>query len=122
MSATITGFDKVRRFDRERFNPISVHEGGNYKVILAFFRPGQFIPVHTPSVDVVLFIRKGEGDVWTDGQLNPVGPGDLVIVPAGEARGVRASTELEVLHIVTPKPTEEDHSEMKRKLLKGEFQ
>jgi len=43
-------------------------------------------------------------------------------VPKGVKRGVRALTELTVLHIVQPPPGEKDHEEVHRKLAAGKFE
>jgi len=32
------------------------------KVVLAYFKPGQFIPVHSPQVEVILCIPEGEAE------------------------------------------------------------
>ena len=53
----------LKSFNENRFNPKAVYESDEIKVILAYFKQGQFIPVHTPGVDVVLYILDGEAQV-----------------------------------------------------------
>ena len=53
----------LRSFDENRFNPKVVYESDEIKVILAYFKQGQFIPVHTPGIDVVLCILEGKAEV-----------------------------------------------------------
>lgn len=79
------------------------------KVVLAAFEPGQEIPVHAPEVDLVMSILEGLGDVRAGDQIHSVKAGDIVIIPAGSERGVRARTRLVALHVVSPPPTEADH-------------
>lgn len=122
MQVVKTSFDERRSFDEKRFNPIPLFGHSDLKVLMVFFKEGQFIPVHSPGVDLVLLIHKGRGEVVAGGESFSVGPGDLVVVPKGEKRGVKALTDLEALHIVTPSPSEADHSGMAYKLAKGQFE
>ena len=112
----------LRSFDENRFNPKVVYESDEIKVILAYFKQGQFIPVHTPGIDVVLCILEGKAEVVAGKERINAGVNDLIIVPKGEKRGVRALTELTVLHIVQPPPSEEDHMEVHAKLAQGRFE
>jgi mannose-6-phosphate isomerase-like protein (cupin superfamily) len=41
-----------------------------------------------------------------------IGPGAIVLVPAGQTRGVTATTRLVAVHLVSPPPTEEDHAQV----------
>jgi quercetin dioxygenase-like cupin family protein len=50
-----------------------------------------------------------------------VGPGAIVLVPAGSARGVKAKTRLVAVHLVSPPPTEADHTEVQAKLRQGSW-
>jgi quercetin dioxygenase-like cupin family protein len=92
------------------------------KVVLATFRPGQFIPVHAPDVHVVLHILSGKGEVVAGKERRQVAEGDLVVVPRKVNRGVRAKTELIVLHVVSPSPTPADHGDMAERIARGEFE
>ena len=92
------------------------------KVVLTCLEPGQFIPVHRPSVDMLLIVLEGEGQLIAGDQQEAAGPGTVVFVPAGEARGVKAATRLVALHAVSPPPTEKDHVEVMARLKQGEWQ
>ncbi|TRM76527.1 hypothetical protein DJ532_07410, partial [Sulfolobus sp. A20-N-F8] len=74
------------------------------------------------NIDVILFIKKGKGKVVAGDEEYDVKEGDLIIVPKGEKRGVLAETEMEILHIVSPPPTEKDHEEVEDGLRKGKFE
>jgi len=91
------------------------------KVVLAYFKKGQFIPVHSPAVELVLFVIEGEAELVTGGERVPVGKDDLVIIPKGAERGVKALTELTILHVVHPPPSAEDHKEVQAGLAQGKF-
>ena len=112
----------LKSFEEMRFNPKVIYESEGMKVILAYFKQGQFIPVHTPGVDVVLCILEGEAEVVAGDEKIVAKEKDLIIVPGGTKRGVRALTELTVLHIVQPPPSEEDHIEVHAKIMQGKFE
>lgn len=112
----------LKSFNDNRFNPKVVYESDDIKVILAYFKQGQFIPVHTPEVDVVLCILEGEAEVVAGDEKIVAKEKDLIIVPGGTKRGVRALTELTVLHIVQPPPSEEDHIEVHAEIIQGKFE
>jgi uncharacterized protein (DUF2249 family) len=120
-SFIFTSFDKERNYDPGSFSPVPVYASKDYKVIMAYFRAGQFIPIHTPGIDLVLLIHIGRGEVVAAESRFQVKPGDIVIVPRGEKRGVKAETDMEVLHIVSPPPSDSDHEEVASKLTTATF-
>ena len=114
--------DELKSFDENKFNPKSVYQTGDMKVIIAYFRKGQYIPVHTPGVDVVLYILDGEAQIVAGEKKLTAKKGDLIIIPKKVRRGVKALTELSVLHVVQPPPSEEDHKEVHQKLTERKFE
>ncbi|QRF76455.1 hypothetical protein Thermo_01977 [Thermoplasmatales archaeon] len=118
----ITSFEDESVFSEKQFNPVGIYSGNNYKVILAYIKAGQFIPVHSPGTDLIFSVYKGTGvGVFGDKEVS-LKPGSVIIVPGGEKRGIRATTDMEGLHIVSPIPDEKDHMEVVRKLAVNEFQ
>ena len=109
-------------FDPNRFVPKPLFESPEMKVIRAAFRAGQFIPIHEPDVHVVLYILSGRGEVVAGEKRRHVMEGDLVVVPRKVARGVRAKTDMVVLHVVSPPPTEADHGDMAARIARGDFE
>jgi quercetin dioxygenase-like cupin family protein len=109
-------------FDATRFAAKPLFESPEMKVIQAAFRAGQFIPVHKPDVHVVLYVLSGEGEVVAGQKRRQVQEGDLVIVPRKMARGVKAKTDMVVLHVVSPPPTEADHGNMAARIARGDFE
>jgi len=109
-------------FDPKRFLAKSLFESAEMKVVRASFRAGQFIPVHAPDVHVVLYILSGEGEVVAGDERRKVREGDLVVVPKKMKRGVRAKTDMAVLHVVSPPPTQADHGDMAARIARGDFE
>ena len=47
---------------------------------------------------------------------------DLIVVPKGHKRGVKALSELTLLHVVQPPPEDKDHNKVRQKLAEGKFE
>ncbi len=94
------------------------------KVVCAYFDPGQFVPVHAPGSDVTVSVRTETGLVREGETDHRVGPGDVVVVPADEARGIRDDDDarLEALLVTAPPPTDDEHGPVRRGLARGEFE
>lgn len=123
MSAPVFGHprDEVE-FYHDRFAAKALFESPEMKVIQAAFRAGQFIPVHTPDVHVVLYVISGEGEVVAGDERRVLREGDLVVVPRGMKRGVKAKTDMVLLHVVSPPPTAADHGNMAARIARGDFE
>ncbi len=123
MSAPVFARPKEKvEFDPSRFAARPLYECPEMKVIQAAFRAGQFIPVHTPDVHVVIYIVAGEGEVVAGEERRRVKEGDLVVVPRKVKRGVRAKTDMVILHVVSPPPTQADHGDMAARIARGDFE
>ena len=79
------------------------------------------IPVHAPAVDMCLVVLEGQGEVVAGPRREAIGPGSIVIVAAGQDRGIKATTRLVAVHLVSPPPTEQDHSAVMAGLQRGEW-
>jgi len=117
-----TDFESERGFDEDRFRANVIHESDAQKVVMGYFRPGQFIPVHAPDSDVAITVHEGEGVVRAGETDHEVEPGSVVVVPAGEDRGVEAETELQATLVTSPPPGEAAHEPVRRGLQRGEFE
>lgn len=122
MSLLARTYRDLAQFRNECFNPIALAESERSKVVLACFEPGQFIPVHSPQVDVMLLVLEGEGTMVAGDRKEKVGPGAVAFAAAGELRGVKADTRMVILHVVAPRPTQADHGEVMSKLQKGTWE
>lgn len=120
-ATVIPDYHTAATFLIERFSPVLLGQTDRMKVVLTCFEPGQFIPVHSPGVDMALIVLEGTGTVVAGDLETEVGPGAIVIVPGGSARGVRATTRLVAAHIVSPPPTEADHAAVHEKLGQGSW-
>ncbi|MEV0248390.1 cupin domain-containing protein [Nocardia sp. NPDC050712] len=50
---------------------------------------GEIIPVHLHTNEEVLIVDEGEAEAFYDGEWHRVGPGSVILVPAGTAHGFR---------------------------------
>lgn len=105
-------YQRAVQFNPEQFNPITLAESAQTRVILACFEPDQFIPVHSPPIDLTLVVLEGEGTLVAGDSRRAIAPGTVAFVPAGEARGIEASSQLVALFTVTPPPTAADHKDV----------
>jgi quercetin dioxygenase-like cupin family protein len=112
---------ELKSFDDTKFLPKPVYQSKGMKVILAYFKKGQFIPVHAPEIELVLCILEGKAEVVAGEERVAAGKNDIIIIPKGEKRGVKALSELTVLHVVQPPPSDMDHKEVHAKLAQGKF-
>ncbi len=122
MNARALSYQSVVAFRPDRFTPVPVAENERARVLLVCLEPGQFIPVHRPGVDLTLVVLEGEGRLVTGDREGAARPGVIAFVPAGEARGLKATTRLVALTVVTPPPTDADHAEVVSALQRGEWQ
>ena len=105
-----TSFDAERTYGDEKFTARTIHESDRAKVVLGFFEPGQFIPVHAPDSDVAITVRRGEAIVRDGDEEHAVEPGDVVAIPAGDDRGVKATEgRLEATLVTSPPPGDAAH-------------
>lgn len=123
MAALITDYRDRVRFEPERFTPVPLGESPRTRALLVCLEPGQFIPIHEPGVDVTFVVLEGRGVMAAGAEEAAVGPGAVSFVPAGEARGLRASgpERLVALHVVSPPPTAEDHGAVMEGLRRGSW-
>lgn len=121
MAVIMNSYRDAAAFRPERFNPVVVAENERVKVIEACFEPGQFIPVHQPGVDLTLAVLEGTGMLVAGEREEPLAPGMLAFIPAGERRGIKATTRLVLLHVVTPPPTDADHVQVNSGLRRGDW-
>jgi quercetin dioxygenase-like cupin family protein len=118
-----TSLDDERRFDDGQFVAETIHQSEQQKVVLGYFEPGQFIPVHAPDSDVAITIVSGTGVVRDGDDEHRVVPGDVVAVPAGTDRGIMADedVQLEATLVTAPPPSDAEHEPVRRGLKQGEF-
>lgn len=123
MDVTATDFDAARSYDGEAFSAVEVARTDRTKVVCGYFEPGQFVPVHAPSSDVVVHVRTGTGVVRDGDDEHELEPGD-VVVEADVDRGVMADSDskLEALLVTAPPPTDDEHDPVSQGLANDEFE
>jgi quercetin dioxygenase-like cupin family protein len=121
MAVFLSSYREAVAFRAEKFNPVVIAGSSHVKAVLTCLEPGQFIPVHRPGVDMLLVVLEGEGRLVAGDREEAAGPGTTVFVPSGEARGLKASTRIVALHVVSPPPGEADHTEVAARLKQGEW-
>ena len=65
-------------------------------VIVKQIAPGERIPLHTHSIEEVIFVDSGEAEVTLGNERHPVGAGAIVFVPARTPHGTRAVGDAKV--------------------------
>ena len=72
------------------FKPRILHTDEHAKVVLVCLSPGQAIPPHPEENQAFFNVLEGSGVIVTDEGELPVIAGNLVTVPRGGKRGIRA--------------------------------
>ncbi|HEX6989334.1 MAG TPA: hypothetical protein VF282_07675 [Bacillota bacterium] len=126
VGAELTAFavrpEEKAAFSPERFAAVRLAQTDRYKVMVLGFRPGQFIPVHTPGIDLLALVLRGRGYAEVDGERVPLEPGVLFAAPRHVSRGIFGEEELVVLAYVSPPPGPGDHEGVDEGLRAGRFQ
>ncbi|HET7325162.1 MAG TPA: cupin domain-containing protein [Halococcus sp.] len=118
-----TNFDDERTYDDDQFTTRAVFVNERVKVVLGYFAPGQFIPVHAPDSDVTIAVQSGTGVVREGTDEYAVEQGDVIVVEAGVDRGVKADdTQLEALLVTAPPPSDAEHEPVREGIRRGEFE
>ncbi len=113
---------ELKSFGENNFAPNVVYQSTDIKVVLAYFKKDQFIPIHAPQVDLILYILEGAAEVAAGEERLSANKDDLIVIPKGAKRGIKALADLSILHVVQPPPSEEDHKEVHAKLAQGRFE
>jgi mannose-6-phosphate isomerase-like protein (cupin superfamily) len=74
--------------------------GEHAQVVVMTIQPGEEIGEETHAGDQILFFVEGLGEALVAGEVEPVGPNDMVFVPAGTLHNF-VNTGSEPLRLVT---------------------
>ena len=88
-------------------NIVSDTDAALLRVTSVTFQNGARNKVHHHLVDQVLVVTHGQGLIATDSEVHEVGPGDIVLIPAGERHwhGAKPGQDFTHLSILTPGAT-----------------
>jgi len=101
----------LAEFSTEEFGRKVLAETDRFRVVIAALEDGQEIPLHAPPLDMVMTIVEGIGQVMAGQQMHSVRAGDVVIVPTGQTRGLRATGgRLVAVNVVSPPPGAGHHA------------
>lgn len=89
-----------------RQNLIAEGDAALLRVTSVTFRNGARNKLHRHSCDQVLVVTHGRGIVATEGEELRVGPGDVVLIPAGERHWHGAEPEGTLTHLSILTPSE----------------
>ena len=92
----VKNIHSLKRFNPSRFVPQMLHMSMRLKVPLICMTEGQEIPPH-PGSTSMFYVVEGRGEITVDGEKRVIGEGDLVFVPDGSRRGLKALEPLVVL-------------------------
>lgn len=97
-------FSQLREKEIPEFNGgtgtaiLRMFEDGKMKVLLGRLKPGASVGMHSHMTDCeVIFILSGEGRVLSDGEMEPVGPGDCHYCPKGKSHSLINQGEGELM-------------------------
>lgn len=112
-TASIVGrAGELAQFSGTGFGRRTLAETDRFRAVVVGLEDGQQIPLHTPRLDLVMTIVEGIGQVMVGDQPHSVRAGDVIVVPAGERRGLRAiGGRLVAVNVVSPPPGDGDHAE-----------
>ena len=82
-------------------NPLEGADVGQVSIRVVHLDAGPRAPHRHPRSLELIHVLAGEGTFWQDGETARVGPGDLVVVPAGAAHATIPDAEMD-LYCVFP--------------------
>ncbi len=107
-------------FGSGHFTPVTLARTEHSDTKVVGLEAGQAIPVHHPNSDLTMVVIEGEATlVAGDEELQHAGPGAVLHVAAGEARGIHADQRTIVVVVASPPPTQADHRELAEHFAKG---
>lgn len=88
---------------RRSADPFAAAGAAEVSVRFARLSPGPRAPHRHPLSVEVIYVVEGEGTHWQEGEAEPVGPGDVVLVPRGVAHAtIPAGDDGMLLYCVFP--------------------
>jgi quercetin dioxygenase-like cupin family protein len=82
MSNVVLDYKTAASFSPEQFTPVPFGQSERSRALLVCLEPGQFIPIHSPGVDITFVILEGEGTLVAGDHETEVRPGALAFAAA----------------------------------------
>lgn len=91
-------------FSAQKFVLKLLHDSPRARVVLFCLNPGQEIPPHTSSSEVIFYTVSGKGTIQVSQDREDVEAGYLVVCPPRRLHGIKAAERMQVLAIIAPRP------------------
>lgn len=109
-ASTVARAGEFVHFSADGFGRRTLAGTDRFRAVVVGLEDGQEIPIHAPQLDLVMTIVDGVGEVMVGDHARAVRAGDVIVVAAGERRGLRAiGGRLVAVNVVSPPPGEGDH-------------
>lgn len=96
---------QFQEFDSRRVVSKLVHDSERCRVALFCLEPGQQIPPHVTTSEVVFYGVEGKGTILVGKDEVGLEAGSLVVCPPQEPHGIKAAQQrATVLAIIAPRP------------------
>ena len=87
----------IGTFREEDFSKTLLYQSSRTRVLLLCFEPGQEMPPHHCSFEIVWYILEGEGVFTMDGKEQLCAKQSLIVTPSHTTRGFRADGRTRML-------------------------
>lgn len=84
----------------EDFTKALLFQSAKTRIMLLCFEPGQEMPPHHCSFEIVWYVLEGSGFFYIDGEEKPCSENTLIVTPSQTTRGLRADSRMKLLAIV----------------------
>jgi quercetin dioxygenase-like cupin family protein len=91
-------------FSQERYISKLVHDSPRIRVALFCLEPGQQVPPHSTSSEVVLQVMQGQGKIRVGEEELAAGAGTIVVCPPDAPHGFQAEEKLVIVALIAPPP------------------
>ncbi|MEW6034525.1 MAG: cupin domain-containing protein [Chloroflexota bacterium] len=94
-----------QQFDSKRYVSRLLHDSEKSRVVLFCLEPGQVLPPHESTSEVVFYCVEGKSIILIGEEEVVLGPKALVVCPPLVSHGIKAAGRSTVLAIITPRPS-----------------
>lgn len=95
---------RFQEFDAQRVVSKLLHDSERCRVVLFCLEPGQEVPPHQSTSEVIFYGVAGRGKVLVDAEEIAMESGTVVVCPPRLPHGLKAETRTTILAVITPRP------------------